>query len=106
MDELCPQKGVEHVLDYIGDSLDALAAWFGHRLYDGWGHSYPACYRQRYSTDPSRSGIKDNERHCSDLGPLTCSGRRAVPMKPIRLMGTDLIVPGIDLRVHGKFNAG
>jgi hypothetical protein len=81
----CRQKGVEHVLDCIGDSLDAVAAGIAHWLYDGWGHSYPPCYRQRYSTDPSRSGIKDDERHCSEVDPLTCSGRRAVPMKPIRL---------------------
>ena len=93
-------------MDDIGDSLDAVAAGIAHWLFDGWGHLYPACYRQRFSTDPSRSGNKDDERHCSDLGPLTCSGRRAVPMKPIRLMGTDLIVPGIDLRVPGELNAG
>ena len=48
----CRQKGVEHVLDYIGDSLDAVAAWIGHWLYDGWGHSYPAYDRNRYRTDP------------------------------------------------------
>ena len=87
MDGFCRQKGVEHVLDYIDDSLDAVAAWIAHRLYDGWGHSCPACYRHRYSTDPSRSGTKDHERHCSDLGPLTCSGRRAVRVKPLRLLG-------------------
>ena len=71
-DKFCPQKGVEHVLDDIGDSLDVVAAWIGHWLYDGWGHSYTACHRQRYRTDPSHSGTKDNERHCSELGPLTC----------------------------------
>ena len=68
----CLQKGVERVLDYIGDSLDAVAAWIGRWLYDGWGHSYPACHRNHFSTDPSRSGTKDDERHCSDLDPLTC----------------------------------
>jgi hypothetical protein len=83
----CRQKGVEHVLDHIGDSLDAVAAWIAHRLHDGWEYSYSACHRQRYSTGPSRSRTKDNERHCSDLGPLTCSGRRAVRVKPLRLLG-------------------
>jgi len=67
MDALCPKKGIEHVLDYIRDSLDAVAAWIGHWLFGGWGHSYPARCRQRYRTDPSRSGSKDNEKRCSEL---------------------------------------
>ena len=67
-------------MDDIDDSLDAVAAGIAYRLYDGWGHSCPACYRQRYRTVPSHSGSKDNERRCSDLGPLTCSGRREVPI--------------------------
>ena len=74
-------------MDHIDDSLDAVVAGIAYRLYDGWDHSCPACYRQRYRTDPSHSGSKDNERRCSDLGPLTCQGRRAVRMKPTRLMG-------------------
>jgi hypothetical protein len=92
---LCPQKGVDHVLDCIGDSLDAVASWFAHWLYDGWGHSYPACHRQRYSTDPRHSGNKDNKRRYSDLGPLTCSEKNSVFMKPIEFIGIALIIPGI-----------
>ena len=46
-------------MDYIGDSLDAVAAWIGHWLYDGWGHSYPADHRHRCRTGPNHSGTKN-----------------------------------------------
>ena len=58
-DELCPQKGVEHVLDDIGDSLDFVASGIREWLHDGRGHSYPAGHRHRPGTSPGDSGTKN-----------------------------------------------
>ena len=59
MDAFCPQKGVEHALDPIGDSLDSVASGIGEWLHDGRGHSYPAGDRHRRGTDPGDSGKKN-----------------------------------------------
>ncbi len=53
MDAFCPQKGVEHALDHLCDSLNFVASGIAQWLYDGWGHSYPAYDRNRYRTDPN-----------------------------------------------------
>ena len=58
MDAFYRQKGVEHALDHIGDSLNFVASGIAHWLHDGWGHSYPAGHRYRRGTDPSYSGTK------------------------------------------------
>ena len=58
MDEFCRQKGVEHALDHLCDSLNSVASGISQWLHDGWGHSYPAGHRHRCSTDPSHSGTK------------------------------------------------
>src|SRR4030042_179469 len=57
-DEFCPQKGVEHALDHIGDSLDSVASGIAHQLHDGGGHPYPPGHRRHRPGDPSYSGTK------------------------------------------------
>jgi len=58
MDTFCPQKGVEHALDYMCDSLNIVAIGIAHWLHDGWGHSYPVGDRHRCSTGPGHSRTK------------------------------------------------
>ena len=58
MDEIWHQKGVEHALDHIGDSLNSVASGIARWLHDGWIHSYPAGHRHRCSTDPGYSRTK------------------------------------------------
>ena len=58
MDAFCPQKGVEHALDHIGDSLDSVASGIGEWLHDGWGHSYPAGHCRHRVGGPPYSGTK------------------------------------------------
>ena len=58
MDEFCPQKGVEHALDHMCDSLNSVASGIAQWLHDGWGHSCPTGHRHRCSTDPSHSRTK------------------------------------------------
>jgi hypothetical protein len=59
MDAFCPQKGVEHALDPIGDSLDSVASGIGEWLHDGWDHSYPAGHRRYRVGGPTYSGTKN-----------------------------------------------
>ena len=59
MDEFCRQKGVEHALDRIGDSLNFVASGIAHWLHDGWGHSYPAGHRHHRVSGPTYSGTKN-----------------------------------------------
>jgi hypothetical protein len=59
MDEICRQKGVEHALDHIGDSLNSVASGIAHWLHDGWGHSYPAGHRRHRVSGPAYSGTKN-----------------------------------------------
>ena len=58
MGALCPQKGVEHALDHICDSLHFVVVGISWWLYGWWTHSYPAgrCHHRR--GDPSYSGTK------------------------------------------------
>ena len=58
MDEICHQKGVEHALDHMCDSLNSVASGIAQWLHDGWGHSCPTGHRHRCSTDPSHSRTK------------------------------------------------
>src|SRR3989304_8598964 len=58
MDEFCPQKGVEHALDLMCDSLNPVASGIAQWLHDGRGHSYPAGHRHRRGTGPGDSGTK------------------------------------------------
>ena len=58
MDEICPQKGVEHALDPMCDSLNIVASRIAHWLHDGWGHSCLTGHRHRYSTGPGHSRTK------------------------------------------------
>jgi hypothetical protein len=59
MDKFCPQKGVEHALDYIGDSLDFVASGIDQWLHDGWIHSYPAGHCRHRVNSPAYSGTKN-----------------------------------------------
>jgi hypothetical protein len=59
MDEICHQKGVEHALDNIGDSLSFVASGIAHWLHDGWGHSYPAGHRRHRVSGATYSGTKN-----------------------------------------------
>ena len=59
MDAFCRQKGVEHALDHMCDSLNFVASGIGEWLHDGRGHSYPAGHRHRRGTDPGHSGKKN-----------------------------------------------
>ena len=56
----CRQKGVEHALDHICDSINFVASGIGEWLHDGRGHSYPAGHRHRRGTDPGHSGTKNS----------------------------------------------
>ena len=58
MDEICPQKGVEHALDPMCDSLNSVASGISYWLHDGWGHSCLTGHRHRCSTGPSHSRTK------------------------------------------------
>jgi hypothetical protein len=58
MDEIRRQKGVEHALDHMRDSLDSVASGIAHWLHDGWGHSYPAGHRHHRLSGPTYSGTK------------------------------------------------
>ena len=59
MDEFYPQKGVEHALDHMCDSLNPVASGIAHWLHDGWGHSYPAGHRHHRGSGPTYSGTKN-----------------------------------------------
>ena len=59
MDAFCRQKGVEHALDPMCDSLNSVASGIGEWLHDGRGHSYPSGHRHRRGTDPGDSGTKN-----------------------------------------------
>jgi hypothetical protein len=58
MDEIRRQKGVEHALDHMRDSLDSVASGIAHWLHDGWRHSYPAGHRHHRLSGPTYSGTK------------------------------------------------
>jgi hypothetical protein len=55
---LCPQKGVEHALDYICNFLNFMVVGTNWRLYGRWAHSYSAGYRCYRVGDPTYSGTK------------------------------------------------
>jgi hypothetical protein len=55
---LCRQKGVEHALDHMCDSLNSVASRISEWLHDGWGHSCLTGHRHRCSTDPGHSRTK------------------------------------------------
>ena len=59
MDANYHQKGVEHALDHMCDSLDSVVAGISEWLYDGRGHPYPAGHRHRRGTGPGHSGKKN-----------------------------------------------
>jgi hypothetical protein len=52
------QKGVEHALDHLCDSLHFVAVGIFGWLCGWWTHSYPAGHRRRRRGDPGYSGTK------------------------------------------------
>jgi hypothetical protein len=58
MDEFCRQKGVEHALDHMCDSLNSVAVGISYWLHDGWGHSCLTGYRHHCVSGPTYSGAK------------------------------------------------
>ena len=58
MDAFCRQKGVEHALDHICDSLNFVAVGIYWWLCGWWTHSYPAGHRRHRLSDPTYSGTK------------------------------------------------
>ena len=59
MDEFYRQKGVEHALDHLCDSLNSVVVGIYWWLYGWRAHSYPAGHRYRRSIDPGNSGTKN-----------------------------------------------
>ena len=58
MDEFCRQKGVEHALDHMCDSLRFVVVGISRWLCGWWTHSYPAGHCHHRRGDPSYSGTK------------------------------------------------
>ena len=58
MDAFCRQKGVEHALDHMCDSLHFVVVGISWWLCGWWTHSYPAGRCHRRGTDPSHSRTK------------------------------------------------
>jgi hypothetical protein len=50
------QKGDEHVVDHMGDSLISVAFGIVEWLHDGWSYSFPAGHRYRRGADSTSSG--------------------------------------------------
>ena len=57
MDAFCPQKGAEHALDHMCDSLDFVVVGISWSC-GWWTHSYPAGHRHCRRADPGHSGTK------------------------------------------------
>ena len=60
MDAFYRQKGVEHALDHIGDSLNSVASGIAQWLHDGRGHSCPAGHCRHRVGGPPYSGTKNS----------------------------------------------
>jgi hypothetical protein len=58
MDAFYRQKGVEHALDHMCDSLHFVVVGISWWLYGWWTHSYPTGHRHRRGTDPGHSRTK------------------------------------------------
>jgi hypothetical protein len=58
-DGFSPQKGVEHVLDHIGDSLSFVASGIAYWLHDRRIRSYPSGHRHHRVSGPTYSATKN-----------------------------------------------
>ena len=58
-DAFCRQKGVEHALDHMCDSLHFVAVGIYQWLCGWWTHSYPAGHRHYRVSGPTYSGTKN-----------------------------------------------
>ena len=59
MNEFRRHKGVKHVLDHMGDSLNFVDSGIGERLHDERIRSYPGGRRRHLASDPTYSGAKN-----------------------------------------------
>ena len=93
MDALCHQKGVEHALDHMCDSLNSVVVGI-YWSCGWWTHSYPAGHRHRCSTDPSYSRTK------TILAIWTLAGEGEVFEKEVvnrsRKILQNLLIPSIE----------
>ncbi len=58
MGAFCSQKGVDHALDHICDSLSFVKSGNVEWLHDGWSPSYPGGHRYRRISCPTFSATK------------------------------------------------
>src|SRR4030043_625415 len=58
-DEFCRQKGVEHALDHMCDSLNFVVVGIYWWLCGWWTHSYPAGHCHHRVSGPTYSGTKN-----------------------------------------------
>ncbi len=94
MDEFCPQKGVEHALDHMCDSLNFVASGIGEWLRDGRGHSCSAGHCHRCSTDPSHSGTKNIVAIWTLAGEGEVFGKEVV--NGSRKILSNLLIPSVE----------
>ncbi len=59
MDAFYCQKGVEHALDHMCDSLSSVASGIADWLHDGWGRSHPAGHCRHRVSGSTYSGTKN-----------------------------------------------
>jgi hypothetical protein len=59
MDKFYRQKGVEHALDHMCDSLHFVVVGISWWLYGWWTHSYPAGHCHHRVGGPPYSGTKN-----------------------------------------------
>ena len=59
MAEFRHEKGVKHVLDHMGDSLNPVDSGIGERLHDEGIRSYPGGHRRHLAGNPTYPGQKN-----------------------------------------------
>jgi hypothetical protein len=94
MDEFCRQKGVEHALDRIGDSLNFVASGIAHWLHDGWGHSYSAGHCHHRVSGPTYSGTKNIVAIWTPAGEGEVFGKEVVNRS--RKILPNLMIPSVE----------
>ena len=88
------QKGVEHALDHIGDSLNSVASGIAYWLHDGWGHSYPTGHRHHRVSGPTYSGTKNIVAIWTLAGEGEVFGKEVVSMS--RKILPNLLIPLVE----------
>jgi hypothetical protein len=93
-DAFCRQKGVEHALDHMCDSLNSVVAGISEWLHDGWSHSYPAGHRHHRGTDPGHSGKKNLVAIWTLAGKGEVFGKEVVSRS--RKILPNLLIPSVE----------